>query len=69
NGAASSKHAKPHLCVYLDYDDRIERHFPHDINPEVLRLLELAGYDRRIYTENPHRNHHVFSAKGAKCKL
>ena len=43
------------LVVYLDYDGRIERHFPHDINPEVLRLLELAGYDRRIYTENPHR--------------
>lgn len=43
------------LVVYLDYDGRIERHFPHDINPEVLRVLELAGYDRRIYTENPYK--------------
>jgi hypothetical protein len=41
------------LVVYLNYDDRTERHFPHDINPEVLRVLELAGYDRRIYAENP----------------
>jgi transposase len=43
------------LVVYLDYDGHMERHFPHDINPEVLRVLELAGYDRRIYTENPYR--------------
>ena len=43
------------LVVYLDYDGRMERHFPHDIDPEVLRVLELAGYDRRIYTENPYK--------------
>jgi len=43
------------LVVYLSYDDRIERHFPHDIDPEVLRLLKLAGYDSKIYTENPYR--------------
>ncbi|HBG01334.1 MAG TPA: IS1634 family transposase [Firmicutes bacterium] len=42
------------LVVYLDYNGHTERHFPHDINPEVLRVLELAGYDRRIYTENPY---------------
>ena len=46
------------LVVYLNYDDRTERHFPHDINPEVLRVLELAGYDRRIYTENPYKKLH-----------
>mgnify|MGYP000878510266 CR=1 FL=1 len=43
------------LVVYLSYDDRIERHFPHDIDPEVLRLLKLAGYGSTIYTENPYR--------------
>ena len=43
------------LVVYLNYNGHTDRHFPHDINPEVLRVLELAGYDRRIYTENPYK--------------
>jgi hypothetical protein len=43
------------LVVYLDYNGRIERHFSHDINPEVLHPLELAGYERRIYTENTYK--------------
>ncbi|MDI9458504.1 MAG: hypothetical protein QM373_02105 [Bacillota bacterium] len=41
--------------VYLTYDDHVERHLPHDIPPDVLRLLKFAGYDERIYLENPFR--------------
>ncbi len=41
--------------VYLTYDDHVERHLPYDIPPDVLRLLKFAGYDERIYLENPFR--------------
>jgi hypothetical protein len=41
--------------VYLTYDDHVERHLPHDIPPDVLRLLKFAGYGERIYLENPFR--------------
>ena len=41
--------------VYLTYDDHVERHQPHDIPPDVQRLLKFAGYDERIYLENPFR--------------
>ena len=41
--------------VYLTYDDHVERHLPHDIPPDVLGLLKFAGYDERIYLENPFR--------------
>ena len=41
--------------VYLTYDDHVERNLPHDITPDVLRLLKFAGYDERIYLENPFR--------------
>ena len=42
--------------VYLTYEERVERHLPHDIPPDVLRLLKFAGYDGRILktpTKNP----------------
>ena len=41
--------------VYLTYDDHVERHLPHDIPPDYLRQLKFAGYDERIYHENPFR--------------
>ena len=42
--------------VYLTYDDHVERHLPHDIPPDVLRLLKFAGYAERLYLDNPFRN-------------
>ena len=41
--------------VYQTYEGHVERHLPHDIPPDVLRLLKFAGYDERIYLENPFR--------------
>lgn len=38
------------LVVYVTHEGRTERHFPHDIHPEILRLLRLAGYNEHIYT-------------------
>lgn len=58
------------VVVYLNYDDRVERHFPHDIDPQVPRFLELAGQvmtarsTPKIHTEN----YCEFLAKGAKCE-
>ena len=31
-----------------------EKWYSDDINPEVWRLLGIAGYDSRIYTEDPY---------------
>jgi len=40
----------------------------HDINPGVLRLLELAGYNRSIYTGTHAKTTMIFWLKGTKCE-